>query len=443
MTACQMRLLSFLIVYHFIDSITANTHNCINPNPCNNTVINCSPNEDCLIECHDTNSCANSIINCPTINGKCEIECTNTASCKQTIINSYINNEVHINCDASYSCFATTFNTQTASLLNIEGCQQDQSCLDLSIYCPSHSDDINCVIEGNDNLGSSPQSDGIQIYAINGWNDIEINYNGSFSTQPRGKMYCNKNYTIDCDIALNDWSCSDTKHYCNNPTTTLNPNDNPNDENVITISIDINKLLLPILLSAVLLICLIAACCVWYKILCKPKSKSKQNPETNTNENMMHDIIGSNNDINANNIHNYNLGVRGSIVPSKSSPAISVVSSAQNTPVIVAQKPYRLSISSLAPPINIQHRKHSASHSSSQHSHNHEQHMHMHYNNNNNNNNERLSTHNYHNNIHRLKLEGSFRNPANMMNMEGGLSENEFENDNNSDSELYIQQTQS
>ena len=67
---------------------------------------------------------------------------------------------------------------------------------------------------GNDNLGST------QIYAVNGWNDIDIIYNGHFSSPDLGRLYCSDNYQNSCDIASDDWSCADADSNCNFVTST-------------------------------------------------------------------------------------------------------------------------------------------------------------------------------------------------------------------------------
>ncbi len=92
-------------------------------------------------------------------------------------------------------------------------------------------------ITGNDNLGSSPQSDGIKIYAINGWNDMDMsrytgNSYGYYDCHP--KMFCGDVYSYNCFTASDAWSCDasgpTTCNHIGAPTsapttklTTLNP----------------------------------------------------------------------------------------------------------------------------------------------------------------------------------------------------------------------------
>ena len=51
-------------------TINCNTEN----EQCQNTLISCSPNEDCDISCDGVQACYGSTINCP-INGDCDITC--------------------------------------------------------------------------------------------------------------------------------------------------------------------------------------------------------------------------------------------------------------------------------------------------------------------------------------------------------------------------------
>jgi len=117
-----------------------------------------------------------------------------------------------IHCNGEHSCFGAIFNGSAVSQLNITGCIDYESCLHISLYCPATSKPSkNCMISGNDNLGGN-----ITIYTINGWDDIDIDYNGAADTIHSGQMFCGSYSNISCAIAPDDWSCINTNDYCNN-----------------------------------------------------------------------------------------------------------------------------------------------------------------------------------------------------------------------------------
>lgn len=87
------------------------------------------------------------------------------------------------------------------------------------------------MIKGNHNLGPSndENSDGMQIYAIHGWSDIdltvdysEINVNEStnLSLDSIGTLYCDTRFEAYCDMELNEnqdgWSCTEETNICEN-----------------------------------------------------------------------------------------------------------------------------------------------------------------------------------------------------------------------------------
>ena len=101
----------------------------------------------------DTRSCANSEIACPKY-GECSTVCNDRASCKESIIYGPIDNDLSINCNGVNACFSSIFDATQSSKLNITGCEQDGSCLDLAIYCPPMTTTNylnytkNCIIQG-------------------------------------------------------------------------------------------------------------------------------------------------------------------------------------------------------------------------------------------------------------------------------------------------------
>jgi len=130
----------------------------------------------------------------------------------ESIITGPINGELNVYCNGQMSCFDVVFDAAESNKVSITGCKENESCLDISLYCPPNSNRIkNCFIEGNNNLGDT------KLYAINGWNDIEIDYSGTFGPEHGGKMFCGDGYNNNCNIAPDDWSCGINSNQCRLP----------------------------------------------------------------------------------------------------------------------------------------------------------------------------------------------------------------------------------
>eukprot|EP01084_Bolivina_argentea_P132036 232990_1 len=146
---------------------------------------------------NDIRSCSSAQINCAQATD-CQITCNSTtsSSCRQATINGPISHQLTVKCDGTSSCKQTEINAAYSSITSIIGCTQHNSCKELTLYCPQHTKTKNCYLQGNDNL------DNIQIYALNGWNDIDIKYSGTFiksdGTNTGGIMHCSDDYTQHC-----------------------------------------------------------------------------------------------------------------------------------------------------------------------------------------------------------------------------------------------------
>eukprot|EP01083_Nonionella_stella_P284022 966782_1 len=138
-------------------------------------------------------NCTNQDITCSS-NTNCEINCIHQKSCAYSRIYGATNNALTINCIGN------------------------SSCLGISIYCPTSTNNIkNCFLKENDNSNTN-----IQIYAINGWQDINISPTTSLTQSP-GSMHCDYNYTSQCTIQT-DWSCTNNQCYQITNTTSKSPN---------------------------------------------------------------------------------------------------------------------------------------------------------------------------------------------------------------------------
>jgi len=295
------------ILWHYLNCATVSLADHIecSGQQCANTLIHCSPNDDCHVSCRDTDSCKHSIINCP-LHGNCFIECLGEHSCQNTVIDasssegsldlicgsmgdendgdenchsvivygstntnklntsdddtrsfnvlcsdnhrscmaaqfhcsvhsqcsiacngfescSYADvigtslDSMQVYCNDDRSCFHSQIHAVTASQLRIQGCMEHESCQYLSIFCPPHTDGVkHCSLLGSDNdIHEADDEEDVYlqellIYALNGWNDIDIgDNNGTIVMSSGGRMHCGERYAETCVIGSDSWSCVD------------------------------------------------------------------------------------------------------------------------------------------------------------------------------------------------------------------------------------------
>mmetsp|Transcript_73287 Transcript_73287/g.65980 ORF Transcript_73287/g.65980 Transcript_73287/m.65980 type:complete len:335 (-) Transcript_73287:61-1065(-) len=185
---------------------------------------------DLSLKCNgDLRSCHKSNIHCP-VSGDCLIQCQSDESCKNNSISGPINGDLMVQCTGESSCIQSTIKAENADELDLSGCSRSDSCLDLTIHCPPMTNitNPNCFIQGNDNLGSY-SGQGINIYAMNGWQDVEVSYSGSYGLRHQGTMHCGSGYNSQCSFASSEWSCIDEDAFCNTVWTpdTPSPTDAP------------------------------------------------------------------------------------------------------------------------------------------------------------------------------------------------------------------------
>ena len=93
-------------------------------------------------------SCISAFIKCP-IFGKCSIHCNGSSSCRWIDIKGPIKKELTVNCNKYRSCFAASIDGRMASMMNVNGCMEPESCLDIALYCPSSVDnEKKCFVQG-------------------------------------------------------------------------------------------------------------------------------------------------------------------------------------------------------------------------------------------------------------------------------------------------------
>eukprot|EP01084_Bolivina_argentea_P046246 85166_1 len=162
-------------------------------NMCYGAIFDCPQNADCIINC---NPSSNSI----------------TSVCYQSIINGPINKQLTVNCNQDNACEYAQFHAEYTSFFTLD-CQIDGSytCTSQSIWFPpKDGTSLKNLIYGRDDSFSDGNGRAPQLfYAINGWSDINIEYD----TQNKnwqyhsGTMYCNINYIQSCSFASNSFSC--------------------------------------------------------------------------------------------------------------------------------------------------------------------------------------------------------------------------------------------
>ena len=97
-------------------------------------------------------ACIHSEINCP-LNDKCHIQCESEESCRWMEVHggNGSKSDLIIDCDGEKSCFDGEFEGKYASELYINGCEEFESCMDMTLYCPPLDENNgmkNCFIQG-------------------------------------------------------------------------------------------------------------------------------------------------------------------------------------------------------------------------------------------------------------------------------------------------------
>jgi len=78
-----------------------------------------------------------------------------------------------------------------------------------SIYCPPNLYGSKlCHIQGNHNL------EGIAIYAVNSWNDIDFQYSGPSTEETLGTVHCGYDYDASCTLSSLWSDCMNSDDYC-------------------------------------------------------------------------------------------------------------------------------------------------------------------------------------------------------------------------------------
>eukprot|EP01084_Bolivina_argentea_P100423 180321_1 len=146
----------------------------------------------------ESNACSHSQINCGK-SSNCLISCNAVASCQYAIIHSPDQKNVLTHCNGDHSCIGTMYDASNALTLSVTGCSHDDSCSDVSLYCPPHTNGVkHCFITGHTTREWS-------IYAVNGWQDIN-----NLNLYHKGTMFCGHHYNASCHVTSNEWLCTNS-----------------------------------------------------------------------------------------------------------------------------------------------------------------------------------------------------------------------------------------
>ena len=171
------------------------------PNFAHNRSYNCEEDKDCSIVCNNNNSCTNTIINCP-INHGCNI------TCELEVCNNFIINASH-----------------SSSLeIYVYGLWLSE----MTIYSPTSYNSIPKPKTHiyDQSIGISEESKNIlqqhikplQLFAINGFNDIKLHQNRAQNTQEfHGNMHCAADYSSHCEFSSISLSCIVDANICDPP----------------------------------------------------------------------------------------------------------------------------------------------------------------------------------------------------------------------------------
>lgn len=171
------------------------------------TKIKCVTNGYCEIHSQGDRAIANSKIYCPS-DAECVIKCQNPESCASTNIICGDNSKCYIECDGNHnSCVDVVIDAEQAESVHVV-CKEN-SCTNLSLYCPKNNSQCLLELLGTDNYGIG---NSVDIYTLNG--EIEIlNHNQSIDDV---KLFCGDQYSSNCIISPLTQKCEDSNNICNN-----------------------------------------------------------------------------------------------------------------------------------------------------------------------------------------------------------------------------------
>ena len=205
----------FVLILNLFITIKASIINCNTTTNCQNSTINCSPNEDCTVSCDGLTSCSKSVINCPLI-GDCNIECSGSNSCNDATVNALLSTgNFNIDCQSTNACrYITIYGSMQENPNPTQGqnnqfnvnCNKNQrSCADSTINCPKHSDcTVSCKSRNSckSALIVSPEQNDLTVNCLNDQSCLETIIDGKDSSQ------------LHINGCSQTQSCSELSVYC-------------------------------------------------------------------------------------------------------------------------------------------------------------------------------------------------------------------------------------
>ena len=203
---------------------------CDQEKECASSVINCPSDGRCIVYCQNYGSCSGAIINCPR-NGDCDIYCDNDFACYFAMIIGPNNQLFTIHCGEQYGCRSSIIHAENVSKFILTS-RSSSATRNVTIYFPPKQGNTKrAIIISVDQAFTRNYYEKSNLYAINGFLDVDIHSNATFSNYG-GIMWCGENYEASCWIAYDSWRCdnvSGNESSCDNPVTT-SPTSEPSME---------------------------------------------------------------------------------------------------------------------------------------------------------------------------------------------------------------------
>eukprot|EP01084_Bolivina_argentea_P058858 107432_1 len=215
---------------------------------CRGKAIHCPDHVKCTITCGGINVCLSTTIYCPSNEHNCVVFCggnnacsgvkiiggggnlsvstssggtSGTTSIPNGVINCPRDKECNVKCRRA--CTGTKINAQNAAILNVEGVEYNSALGGVTIRCPVNGfrgNSNNCNINGFNKNGNLNLMSNMKIYAVESFDDINLQCVGPCFTGTPPIIYCTEDFSESCRIisenhAVNDWECTSNVSNCN------------------------------------------------------------------------------------------------------------------------------------------------------------------------------------------------------------------------------------
>eukprot|EP01083_Nonionella_stella_P300904 1029674_1 len=153
----------------------------------------------------------------------CFISCKGKNACAGLSVYGPIDHQLKTECDGfqadDYSCDDITLHGEASSKLVIDCLPYHEACHRMNIWCPPNSESVkNCFLSGDhadiEGYSAKWSREAIKLYALYGWDDVDLSLTGTWSSNNQGTMYCGLHYAQSCHI-VDGWTCLNSTDYCN------------------------------------------------------------------------------------------------------------------------------------------------------------------------------------------------------------------------------------